>query len=387
MVGVEGKTVNNNGCKLCARGVGLEPELSQRDMAQKYGVGKSSVARHRKHYSARNQVEEHEADLWTRNGISPDDYEVERMSILDKSTGSWVKVRRTRDAVEALSYDDLAHLWDEPVPQVPLSSNRLLAEVLLMADLQIGKAGEKGGGTKETLQRVRNSVAAFRERVRKSQPSHIVLVDMGDPIENVFNTPDQAFTNDLDLPEQIRVARRAFAEAIRELADYAPSVIFVSVPSNHGQFRTGFRAAGGTVDADFGLEINYSLEEQFADRPGFEHVTFVRPDPLDDTAQVEVAGSKIAFNHGYESRGTHKHGEWWAKRDHGRMTGWDADILCMAHYHNMGLQQSGNGRWIICAASVDPGSGWFQRKTGESALSGMTAFGVEKGQWQNIALL
>src|SRR5690625_5020403 len=98
MVSGDGKTINNV-CKLCAHGARLEPELSQREMAQKYGVGKSSVARHRKHYSVRNQVEDHEADLWTGNGINPDDYEVERMSILDKSTGSWIKVRDRKSVV------------------------------------------------------------------------------------------------------------------------------------------------------------------------------------------------------------------------------------------------------------------------------------------------
>lgn len=376
-------------CKLCALGVGLEPNLSQREVAAKYNLGsKSSVGRHRKHYAQQHQATEVDGDIWTRNGLDPDDYEVERMSILDKSTGSWVKVRRTRETTEALSYDDLADLWGSPVVPTGPALARAQAEVLLMADLQIGKAGERGGGTKETLRRTRNSVEAFKARLGHSPGiEDIVLVDMGDPIENVFNTPDQAFTNDLDVPTQIRVARRAFADAIKELAPYAASLTFVSVPSNHGQFRTGYKSPGGTIDADFGVEINYSLEEQFADREGYEHVKFVRPEPLDDTAVVEVAGTKIAFNHGYDSRGTHRHGDWWAKRDHGRMTGWDADILCMAHYHNMGLQQSGDGRWIISAASVDPGSAWFQRKTGESALAGMTAFGVNSGQWRNLALL
>lgn len=66
----------------------------------------------------------------------------------------------------------------------------------------------------ETLARARLSIAKFVDRIKQSKPEAVILGDGGDPIENCFNTPRQRVTNDLDVPAQIRAARRLFAEAI-----------------------------------------------------------------------------------------------------------------------------------------------------------------------------
>lgn len=357
-------------CSLCSNGVGFEPELSQRQVAEKYSVGKTTVHRHRKHLTS---------------SADDDGMVLIGRTVRDPVTGSWTRYRKDT-GVPAVSYEDLERLFTTDVVTPPVQGEPH-TEVLALSDLQAGKAQERGGGTKETIERARQSIASFVQRVKDSKPEAVLLIDGGDPIENVFNTPAQLVTNDLDVPSQIRTARRLFAEAIRAVAPHTPAVVFASVPSNHGQFRTGFKSAGGTTDADFGLDINSALEEVFEGRPGFEHVSFVRPEPLDDTAVVETSGTKIAMNHGYHSKGSHKHGEWWAAQDHGRRAGWDADILLMSHYHTFSVYQSGNKRWIISASSADPGSEWFSKMTGESSRSGMTAFSISGGSWSNIAIL
>lgn len=367
-------------CKLCKKGAGFGEGMTQREMASHYGVAQATVNRHRKHVGLTPSE-----DYLGSFGLDASNYEVERVTVRTENN-SYLKFRKTAQGVLKDFSDDIEPLFDLPVSLPPVSGNDL-AEVLALADLQIGKAGERGGGTPETIARVRNAIAAFVERVKRSQPQWVVLVDGGDGIENVFNTDSQRFTNDLDVPNQIRTFRRLMAEAIRAVAPHAPNIFFVSVPSNHGGFRVARGTQGGTIDADFGLDVNYALEEQFEGRAGYEHVKFVRPDALEDTATLEVAATKLAFNHGYESRGIHKHGEWWAKRDHGRQKGWDADILVMAHYHTFNVQHSGNARWIIAVSSPDPGSDWYTRITGNSSLAGLTAFSVSNGMWKDIEIL
>jgi hypothetical protein len=304
------------------------------------------------------------------------------------------RIRATPKLVSARdmsSYDDLKESlagWRATLGLGYSATNLTgTTSVLNASDLQIGKAMQRGGGTKETVARARESIRKFAEYVVQTRPDEILLVDGGDPIENCFNVSSQLVTNDLPVPEQIRVFRRLMLEAIKTLAPLVPTFTYVAVPSNHGAARIGYKSAGGTVDADHGLEISYQLEDAIEGHPDLENVFFIRPESLDETAVVRVSGTKLAFHHGHQSSGPNGHGKWWSGQDHGRMAGGDADILVTAHYHSLRVEQSGNGRWIIGVSSSDASSDWFTNRTGESAQQGMTAFDVKDGMWSNLRIL
>lgn len=374
----------NSQCLLCQQGVGMEEDMTATAVAERYGVSRRSVGRHRKHLGA-------EDPFLSQHGIPAGAVTSRRLST-QQADGTWQSVSwqpNKPGVVDPLSYDDLADIISNPLPGPHLWTPRAHTEVLMVSDLQIGKAMQRGGGTPETLERARQSLATFVAKVQRSQPHTIVIADGGDPIENIFNVKGQIHTNDLTPDAQVRTFRRLMAEFIRALAPYAPTVIYLSVPSNHGAVRNGYGSDSqvGTVDADWGLDINYSLEEQFIGRRGFEHVRFVRPEPGYKTAVLDVSGTRVAFNHGDDSKGVLKHGEWWQKQDHGRLPGWDADVLVMSHYHTFNVGHSGNGRWVIAASSSDPGSDWFTNATGEAARQGMTTFCVEDGQWFDLAIV
>ena len=362
-------------CSLCALGADMEPELSNVAMGNKYGVSEASVRRHRK--ALRDAVEPEEDQFLADLGVDPTTV-TSRGYTRRLIDGSYEKVswKPNQAALkDALAYEDLEHIFTAPVAR-PLPAESKHGEVLNMADLQLGKV-DKRGGTKETLAAIKVSLQSFTDRVSQRTPSVILINDGGDPIENIFNVPSQKYTNDLDLVAQIRTARRVFAEAIRACAPLAEELVFLSVPSNHGAARAGYKEQAGSTDADFGLDINYALEEQFEGRTGFEHVRFVRPEPLEETAVVDIAGNRIAVHHGHHSGGPLKHGDWWARQDHGRRPGWDADILIMNHFHTQNVGHSGDGRWIVSCASREPGSTWYTNKTGEASAAGMTAFRVD----------
>src|SRR5690625_1710437 len=381
-------------CKLCQVGVGMVEGKTHVDVAEEYGISEGSVRRHRKYLRAVDEIESTPvpdgavpgADhVLAPYGLTHTDMRVRGATVRDEVSGSWVRLVRD-DGPEMVDDALLDELFREPisVPDWEVSPH---GSVLAMSDLQIGKAMERGGGTAETLACVRQAVGKFVAKLQRERPAVAALPDGGDIIENIFNTHRQASTNDLDVPRQIREARRILAWAIRQVAPLVPSLLVPVVPSNHSEARSGIGIASGTSDADYGLDINYALEEIFEGREGFEHVQFIRPEPLDDTVVFEMAGTKIALNHGYHSKGVHKHPEWWAKMDHGRRTGWDADILLMNHYHTFDVQQSGDGRWIISASSPDPGSEWFSKMTGKASKRGLTTFSVRDGEWFDVGIL
>lgn len=254
-----------------------------------------------------------------------------------------------------------------------------------------GKACETGGGTADTVERVMASAERFKERVLETKPKAIVITDLGDVIENMWNVPGhQLSTNDLDLTAQIRVARRLYLEILKLLAPLAPQVYFVSVPSNHGQVRTGPKETVGSLDNDFGVEISHQLEDICvnADSAVLRRITFIRPEKHQETAVLTVCGTKLAFHHGHRTKGgINGHDAWWANQDHGRMPGWDADILFVAHYHTPRAEQSGDGRWIICVSASEPSSDYFALSSGKRSKRGVTCVQVSNRIWSGLEIV
>lgn len=379
----------NNECSTCAweRGSGVEVDTSKPKArwAGIVGVSEASIRRHLKHLGSKPVPDDRPA-----RGVNIDDDALAHLdipveavtsrgaSILDEN-GSWHKVTwdpRRKALADTLRYDDLEEALDGWEADVVFNHPTGYANILCLSDLQIGKACQRGGGTPDTIALVRSGVEAF---VAQYAGGPIVIVDGGDPIENCFNTPQQLVTNDLDVPAQIRTFRRLVIEVIKVLAPLSEDVTYVAVPSNHGAHRTGYKAPGGTTDADFGLEISHQLEDVTSGHPDLEHIQYVRPDPLFETAVFEVAGTKVAVNHGHQSGGIHAHDKWWAGQDHGRMPGWDADMLIMNHYHTPSVLQSGDGRWIISTSAAEPSSDWYTNRTGSSSLRGLTSLRVKDG--------
>lgn len=394
--------MTNSECATCVweRATGAKVDTSQSKTAwgRIVGVSEASIRRHLAHPATDLAPTISDRDL-------PDilkDYDIPAevitsmgLSLRDPDTGSWTKVNWKPNAKalhDVSKYDDLKDAldnWDVELPELEVWDKTPETLVVNAADFQVGKAMQRGGGTRELVQRTHKAFAQLAEELSQAGGIYqIVLVDNGDPIENCWNTPAQLVTNDLPVPEQIRVFRRLMLEGIKILAPLCASLVYVSVPSNHGAARVGYKAAGGTVDADFGLEISHQLEDAVRMSEALDHVTFVRPESLEETAVLETAdGTKLAFHHGHQAAGPGGQGKWWAAMDHGRMPGWDADILVTAHYHSLALEHSGNGRWIIRCSSSDVGSDWFTNRTGEHAVAGMTVFNVNKGQWSDLRIV
>lgn len=385
--------MTTSACKTCAwekeTGQQVDATRTLVSWAREIGISEASIRRHVTHSPILTQTDafvNEDGDTLVQSIDVPNEYVTSRgMSIRDPATGSWQKVSwlpNKKALADSLRYDDLAEnlsSW-KPDATPPLFGNTERAAVLNIADLQVGKANQRWGGTPETVASARKSVERFVSYIIEQGISTVVLVDNGDPIENCFNVPSQLVTNDLSVPDQIRTFRRLIIETIKLVAPFVRTLYYVAVPSNHGAHRTGYKSPGGTVDADFGLEISHQIEDAVTENPYLQHVRFVRPKPLDETAELTVANTKLAFHHGHQSGGVFKHGHFWKGMDHGRMAGWDADIFVFGHFHTAATYQSGDGRWVVGAASSDPGSDWFTNRTGESSTRGMTTFDVLNGE-------
>lgn len=372
-------------CLLCRAQAEIRPGESNASLARRYGVSKDSARRHRKHVLS--EVDPFFTDI-------PEAIITSRGASRRLEDGSWEKVTydpRKKALLEADAYEDVERAIENfrytPVTN-PASEETLH---VCLADLQIGKV-DLSGGTDGTVERVLISLNRAADRAEAEHPRRIVLWDLGDALEGFWNTTQQRQTNDRHLTSQIRTVRRLFAEAIKLFAPLAPQVMFASVPSNHGQVRVGLgdKSAASTPDDDYGIDVNYALEEKFSEHPDFGNLRFVRPDSVhgETVCMTLPDGTVIAAAHGHQANSPDKVGEWWKGQSHGRRGNLhNADILLHGHWHSLRVQHSGDARWVIGAPSIDPGSAWFTNRTGESSKTGMLVFTTRDGQWERMEVL
>ena len=362
-----------------------DQRASNVELAARFNTSESSVRRHRAKLKRRGAPDMgHDAFF---NDV-PVDAIVQRGKTIRLPDGSYEKITWKPGAVEMaeakrLSYEDLTHIFHEPILPKPTKVSDASTKVVCLADFQVGKR-QSGGGTEDTIQLVRRAIRDIADDIRFRGPyKRIILADVGDSTEGFWNVASQAQTNDLSITDQIRVVQRLYAEAVQTLAPLCSSLYYVAVPSNHCAVRTGRgkNSRANAPDDDFGIMISKNIEDIIAGRPGYKHVTFHRPEKWEEAVTVDAAdGTRIGFTHGHLAGSQTKVPGWFRDLAFGRRSGlYDARILVHGHWHNFAVSQAGDARWIISCPSADRGSDWWTNLSGDSTRPAILTFEAQGG--------
>lgn len=358
---------------------------TNQDLADEFNTSEATVRRHRRALKRKGRDElERDAVFGLPVGAI-----TKRGKTIRLADGSYEKIEYRPGAVEMeeakrLAWEDLEPVFREPLLSKPA---RLLDKgetlVVCIADVQAGKTGQ-GGGTEDTVRLVRRAVADIAHDIENvGRYERIILADVGDSTEGFWNVAAQAQTNDLSLTDQIRTVQRLYAEAVSTFAPLCSSLYYVAVPSNHCAVRTGMgkNSRANAPDDDFGILISKNIEDILEDRPGFEHVTFYRPEKWEEAVTVDAAdGTRIGFTHGHLAGSQSKVPGWFRDLAFGRRSGlYDARILVHGHWHNFAVSQAGDARWIISCPSADRGSDWWTNISGDSTRPAILTFEARGG--------
>lgn len=266
------------------------------------------------------------------------------------------------------------------------------ALIVPLADLQIGKVGSRGD-TEALIDRVMAKLDLLDEHARKVKADTAYLLDLGDCAEGFENVSSQQHTNDLSLPEQLRVGRRVFTEFATRLAARHSRVVCSVVPSNHTQWRRGKGLLGKPGD-DWGLENMTAIADAFSLNPNaYGHVSFVIPDPWQETVALDVHGTILGIAHGHQASRPEQIPLWWAKQVHGGQPAADADLLLTAHFHHVRVQptgrsaHTGRAKWWIQAPTLDNGSDWYRLRAGDDSDPALMVFTIDSNGWDDLKLL
>lgn len=299
-----------------------------------------------------------------------------------------IRLRRHLQPANDLVKSIRARRPHKPVPKKGVVSGSV--DVLCLSDWQIGKAMEFGGGTPETIERVKSMHEDFRLRrklmVRAGTAAErLVVVGMGDLTERCQgNYPNQPYVTDQNEREQARIARDLLYRSFTTVAPLYDHIVATRVASNHGQNRaSGTREPLTGHDDDSDLTLFECLAERLGENPeAFGHIHFHEgADPL--VATLDIAGTGVAFTHGHQIKGTvsqpvYKFWEWWTRQLAGRLPAGDCDVLVGAHFHHpYSLAQQ--GRTLYGCPALDGGSRWLTNSNGVWSDPGTLVFTMDEG--------
>jgi hypothetical protein len=285
---------------------------------------------------------------------------------------------------------DLPLLWGEAERKAkkPTKTKRKsTALVVLWSDLQVGKVDLKGG-LEQMFERVNETHERLVDLIEKEKPKKVIFVDLGDTVENFDNkaSQHQLYSNDLSIMDQVDMATTWAWRTIRKLAELVPTVTYVSVGSNHCQWRRNGQVVGKPTD-DWGIFIGRQLA-RIAQESATTNIRFVEPQPWDESLALDVFDDSyhiLGVVHGHQARNVYGLADWWKKQAFGNQPVAAATTLVHGHFHHIhteeiGATPDGNSKWIIGAPTLDNGSNWWRTRAGDEAPPGLACFILESGK-------
>ena len=324
-------------------------------------------------------------------GFDPAEIEIvgtPRTSRWQRYDGDWLTSYRFSFRKRTNLGIDLPTLYANAKKSVKLQKienpeNRCL--VVMWSDLQVGKVDYRGN-SQSLIDRVELMKSRLMTLIKKEKPSKVIFADLGDTVENFSNAADMAQlqSNDLSIMEQVDLATTLAWDVLRTIAAKVPEVTYASVGSNHCQWRVGKQVVGKPSD-DWGIFIGRQLA-RLSQEVGLG-IRFIEPQPHDESLAIDVFGDGfhiLGIVHGHQAKRPDAMATWWRGQAFGRQPVSDASLLLHGHWHHlrvteMGSTPRGTSRFLVMAPTMDNGSGWWRKVTGEDSVPGLGVLMLEQG--------
>jgi hypothetical protein len=329
-------------------------------------------------------------DFLLERGYSPAEYEIignPRTSQWQRYDGEWLTSYRFHFRKKTVGRD-LPLLLREAKKKVKKPVLKTRADkclVILWSDLQVGKVDYRGNSA-DLIARVELMQARILDLIKRENPKSVIFADLGDTIESFYNAADlqQLATNDLSLMEQVDLATTFAWQTLKLIYEQGVEITYASVGSNHCQFRIGKQVIGKATD-DWGVFIGRQLARLAKEKE--MNIKFIEPQTHDESLAIDVFNDGfhiLGIVHGHQAKRPDNMGTWWRGQAFGKQPVADASVLVHGHWHHlrvteMGSTPRGTSRFLIMAPTMDNGSGWWKKITGEDSVPGLATFILEQG--------
>jgi hypothetical protein len=259
------------------------------------------------------------------------------------------------------------------------------ALVVLWSDLQVGKVDYRGN-SESLIERVALMQSRLIAKIKAEKPAKVIFCDLGDTIENFGNAADmqQLQSSDLSLMSQVDLATTFAYETLKLIRQHVTEITYASVGSNHCQWRVSKQVVGKASD-DWGVFIGRQLAR--LSQEANLGIKFLEPQEHDESLAIDVFGDQfhiLGLVHGHQAKRPDGMPAFWRGQSFGGGALADATLLCHGHWHHLrvtelGSTPRGTSRFIVMAPTMDNGSGWWKKVTGEDSVPGLATLILEKG--------
>jgi len=430
-------------CKLCDMLPNAELEsslqsgLSAREIAGRFDIGKTTVAKHRSenHVPLHAKSTDETAEvIWTGDkgelktgalendingkthdeilrefGHDPDKVEIATVlwekhrqywsvdlnKMLWKHSYSFGLVKKKEKV--AAEFIDAVELMNsieaKSRPVVAQNGGTESTFCLDWADWQMAKL--EGGGSAGLIERLQNAFDAAEERIGELRSigravNELVIFGGGDMVEGCVIYPNQSYEIDDHRRGQIKNTVAMIIKGIKQLAPHFEKVRVVVVPGNHGEHRiAGNRTTIGDNDDLLVFEMaQLGIESD----PAFSHVSFEIAD-REISVTTKVQGWTYGLTHGdvYGKTGgtgiRNKVFNWFKTMAGNRHPVGQSDVLLTHHFHHDAMEDWGATLWVQ-NPTMDGGSHYFKEATGHDTKPGMNSWVVtEQERFQDKQIL
>jgi hypothetical protein len=267
----------------------------------------------------------------------------------------------------------------------PTTKNTDKALVVLWSDLQVGKVDYRGN-SESLIERVALMQSRLIAKIKAEKPAKVIFCDLGDTIENFGNAADmsQLQSNDLSLMAQVDLATTFAYETLKLIRQHVTDITYASVGSNHCQWRVSKQVVGKASD-DWAVFIGRQLAR--LSQEANLGIKFLEPQDHDESLAIDVFGDGyhvLGLVHGHQAKRPDMMATWWRGQAFGRQPVADATLLVHGHWHHLrvtelGSTAQGTSRFLVMAPTMDNGSGWWKKVTGEDSVPGLATLILEKG--------
>ena len=323
-------------------------------------------------------------------GFDPDEIEIvgnPRTSRWQRYDGDWLTSYRFSFRFKGATLDlpVLLSQARKAVKVKPLPKPEERCLVVMWSDLQVGKVDYRGN-SQSLIERVELMKIRLQGLIKKEKPNKVIFADLGDTVENFNNAADtaQLQSNDLSIMEQVDLATTFAWDALTTIYKLVPDITYASVGSNHCQWRVNKQVVGKATD-DWGVFIGRQLARLAKER-GL-NIRFLEPQPHDESLAIDVFDDGfhiLGIVHGHQAKRPDAMGAFWRGQAFGAGPLAACSTLIHGHWHHLrvtelGSTPRGTSRFIVMAPTMDNGSGWWRKITGEDSVPGLGTLILEKG--------
>ena len=342
-------------------------------------------------YNPKKELIKNNDDILRKMGLDPEQYMIVgkiHQWTKDQPDGTTLKSIfagfQTRTE-ENTATEQLLASQITPIPAIQPAEGYHQPYIYCISDCQLGKADRKGG-TDEFLARYYNILSQAAAECEREQPETLIIADVGDPIENIFNYANQSDHLDLGLDQQLALWQRILTQTIQTLAPYAKHTIILAVPSNHGQVRNSM--GNQMSNHDFGISSLHAVENAYKLLGTDLSLEFKYPNTeWDDYVAITVNKANLLFTHGHNAKRQDKIPDWLAGLSATENSDWaKANIVITGHFHNRRYLTS-RGRDIIECPTLESSSDWLYKISGEWSTPGLATFRINNGKLSTLKFI